>query len=104
MTIVSFAQALPSMPCSRSTRWSLPFGLALVPRMLVLRADRLVEAHRRQLAALAGRADELLEDSLVLQVRTPRRARAVIGEVVEGLVMELEQRIRIAGSRIVPAA
>src|SRR5436190_21947386 len=72
--------------------------------MLVYLADRLVEAHSRQLAARARIADELLEDGLVQQVRPTGRTRPVVREVIERLVMELEQRIRVTGHCVVPAA
>ena len=62
-----------------------------ITRMLVLVAKRLDEADLRQ-GPVLGRGDEL---DLVLQVRVPiGGAGGIAREVVEGLMVELEARVR----------
>src|SRR5262249_28871704 len=72
-----------------------------ITAMLALRAARLPERHRGQ-AAVGDRGQQV---GLVLQVLgARRRALAVAREVDERLMMELEQSVRLAGERVVPAA
>ena len=75
----------------------LPVLFGRVARVLVVGPDRLIEAHRRQGVG----ADGLDEIGLVLQVGgLAGRAVGIVGVVVEGLVVELEQGIRVAGEGV----
>ena len=72
-----------------------------VARVLVLVADRLDEGDGRE----APRGQVAKEVRLILEVARPLGcAGRVPGEVDEGLVVELKQRVWMAGLRIVPAA
>src|SRR5262249_33242818 len=72
-----------------------------VARVLVLRADRLPEDDRRQIAGRDA-GEQLL---FVLQVLLAGLgAIAKLLEIGEGLVVELEEIVRLAGDGVVPAA
>jgi len=79
----------------------LPAFHVCVPGMLVHLADRLDEGDRRQRSRACGR-DEF---GFVLQVLRFRSGSvSEVCKVGEGLVMELEQRVRVSGERVGPAA
>src|SRR5207245_9923461 len=71
--------------------------LARVAGMLVLLAERLDEADGLQAARRRRALGGLYEGLLVLQVRPSGRARGVVREVVERLVVVLEDEVRTLG-------
>ena len=71
-----------------------------VRRMLGQNADRLVERDMRQGAGIDV-AKEVL--AILEMLGAPRRPVGVVGIVGEGLMVELEERIRMPDHRGVPA-
>src|SRR5208337_3824302 len=79
----------------------LPAKQAGISGMLVVRPERLHEADGRQ-GAVAEGSEEI---RLVLQVSgLGLGSIGVIAEEDEGLVVELKQRVRLSGHRIIPPA
>ena len=79
----------------------LPAHKAGVAGVLVVRAQRFHEGDRRQRPVAEGPK----EVRLIFQMFGPGRlAIGKVRKVVEGLVVILEQRVRLAGDGVVPAA
>ena len=69
-------------------------AFARVAGVLVLEPDRFDEAHRVELAALGGAADELVELCFIPQVRAAGSVWRKACVVVQRLVVELEDLVR----------